>query len=198
MHRTLIAGAILATLAAALIIAGDAFGLGSSQIALLGLAVGAVLGLVPSGAPPWRAGAWAVGLLVAWCGYAAGLLLLPDTSLGRAVGAAVVVLAVSVVAALSHGLLSLWASLLGVATTVAAYEATAAAHHADFWTDSTTAVTSVALAAGTGFLATSLMVRAVPVTEPDEPPQTDATVPGQRDGESDAGMGIVDWTRSEA
>src|SRR5690349_3907394 len=158
----MIAGAILAIAAAALIVGGDVLGLDLSQFALLGTAVGAVLGIVPHRAVPERAGAWAVGVLAAWLGYAMRLSLLPDTAVGRAIAAALVVLAVSAVAALTLGRLPLWAGLLGVASMVAAYEATFAEAGSAFWSDSTTAVTTLALAAGVGFLATSLMVRPAP------------------------------------
>jgi hypothetical protein len=209
----LIAGAILAIAAAALTGAGDVLGLDLGRFALLGIAVGAVLGIVPSRVPPagavpprtvpsaaagGRAGAWAAGVLAAWLGYAARLALLPDTSLGRAVAVAVVVLAVTAVAALSLGWLPLWAGLLGVASMVAAYDATFAGGATTFWSDSTGAVTTLALAAGLGFLATSLMVHAVPAPEGAGPRHAETPVPGQRDREPDVGMGIVDWSRSEA
>jgi hypothetical protein len=157
-----------------------------------------VLGLVPSGAAPERAGAWTVGLLLAWLGYAARAALLPDTSSGRAVAVALVVLAVAAVAALSRGRLSLWAGLLGVASMVAAYEVTFSQAQSSFWADSTAAVTSIALVTGVGFLATSLMVRAVPAREAPEQPSNEGSVPGPRHAEPDAGVGIIDWSRSEA
>jgi len=200
VRRTMIAGAILAAVAAVVVVFGDSLGLELSRFALLGLAIGAVLGLVPAGTAPERAGAWAVGFLLAWLGYAARLSLLPDTSSGRAVAVAGVVLAVAAVAALSYGRLSLWAGLLGVASMVGAYEVTFSQAPSAFWADSTAAVTTVALATGMGFLAASLMVRPVPapVAEAAEEPPTEGSVPGPRHAEPDAEMGIVDWSRSEA
>ena len=111
-----------------------------------------------------------------------------------------VVLAVAAVAALSYGRLSLWAGLLGVASMVGAYEVTFSQAPSAFWTDSTAAVTTVALATGMGFLATSLMVRPVPapVDEDTDETRAEGSVPGPRHAEPDAGMGIVDWSRSEA
>jgi hypothetical protein len=196
----MIAGAILAAVAAAVVAFGDLLGLELSRFALLGLAIGAVLGLVPAGSAPERAAAWAVGFLLAWLGYAARVSLLPDTSSGRAVAVAGVVLAVAAVAALTYGRLSLWAGLLGVAAMVGAYEVTFSQAPSAFWTDSTAAVTTVALATGMGFLATSLMVRPVPspVDEDTEENRAEGSVPGPRHAEPDAGMGIVDWSRSEA
>jgi hypothetical protein len=193
----MIAGAILAITAAALIVGGDALGLDLGHFALFGIAVGAVLGMVPSRAAPERAGAWAAGVLAAWAGYAVRLSLLPDTALGRAIAAALVVLLVTAVAALTFGRLPLWAGLLGVASMVAAYEAMVTGTAA-FLSDSTTAVTTLALAAGLGFLATSLMVHVVPAAESGGPRHAEGPVPGQRDREPDVGMGIVDWSRSEA
>jgi hypothetical protein len=194
----MIAGAILAAAAALLVAFGDVFDLDASRFALLGAAVGAVLGLVPSRLPAERAAAWAVGFVVAWLGYAARLALLPDTSAGRAVAAAAVVLAVAAVAALSLGRLPLWAGLLGVAAMTGAYEVTATQDPTAFGTDSVSAATTVALAASVGFLVTSLMVRVVPApVAPAEPPP-DASVPSPRHGEPDTGMGILDWSRSKA
>jgi hypothetical protein len=196
VRRTLLAGAVLAAAAALLVAFGDSFGLDASRFALLGAAVGAVLGLVPSRLAAERAAAWAVGFLVAWLGYAVRLALLPDTPSGRAVAAAIVVLAVAAVAALSFGRLPLWAGLLGVASMTGGYEVTAVEAPLSFTTDSVTAATTVALAASVGFLITSLMVRVVPApTAPGEPPR-DASVPGPRHAEPDTGMGILDWTRS--
>jgi hypothetical protein len=198
VHKILLAGAILAAVVAALVGFGDAFGLDVSRFALLGSTVGAVLGLGPSGAPVQRAGAWAVGVLVTWLGYAARLTLLPDTASGRAVAAACVVLTVAVVAAVSYRLLPLWALLLGVASLAGAYEITFTGAPATFSTDALTAVTALALATAVGFLATTLMVRAVPAAETSGPDRAGGSVPGPRHAEPDLGLGLVDWTRSEA
>jgi hypothetical protein len=193
----MIAGVILAALVAVLVAFGDSFGLDAGLFALLGVAVGAVLGLVPSRLAAERAAAWAVGFLAAWLGYAARVSLLPDTPSGRAVAAAIVVLAVAAVAALSFGRLPLWAGLLGVVSMTAGYEVTAARGPTSFTTDSLTAGTTVAFATSVGFLVTSLMVRVVPPVTP-PPPPPDASVPGPRHAEPDTGMGILDWTRSKA
>jgi hypothetical protein len=194
----MIAGAILAAAVAFLVALGDSFELDASRFALLGVAAGAVLGLVPSRSAAERAGAWALGFGGAWLGYFGQAALLPDTAIGRAVAAALVVLVVAGVTALSLGLLPFWAGLLGIAAAAAGHEIAAADAEGALATDSFAVATAVALATSVGFLVTSLMVRTVPATAAPPPEPGEASVPGPRHAETDAGMGILDWSRSKA
>jgi hypothetical protein len=203
VRKTMIVGVLLAAVAGLLVNYGEVLGLELSRFALLGSAVGAALGLVPAGSPAGRAGAWSVGFLAAWVGYGLRAAVLPDTASGRAVAAVVVILAVSAVCALSVGFLPLWAGLLGVASLAGAYEVTFTAAPTTFAADSVTAVTTVALATALGFLSTSLLVQVVPAPAGDDEAHereltAETLLPRPRTEQADAGLGIVDQSRSKA
>ena len=109
-------------------------------------------------APPRSAPrGFGVGFLAAWLGYALRAAVLPDAAAGRAIAVLVVVLVCLAVAGLTRGRLPLWSALLGAAAMAGAYEATYAADPTSFVTSSATTATSILLAAGAGFLATSLL-----------------------------------------
>jgi len=157
MRRHILAGVFLAVLTTAIVLLSDAFGLDVQGVALLGAALGGALGLVPDRSPAQRAGAFGVGFAAAWIGYAVRAAVLPDTSGGRAVAVLLVLLLCLAVAAGARGRLPLWATLLGAAAMSGAYELTYAADPTAFVSSSWSTATSVLLAAGGGFVATSLL-----------------------------------------
>jgi hypothetical protein len=157
MRRHILAGIFLAVLTTAIVLLSDAFGLDVQGVALLGAALGGALGLVPDRSPAQRAGAFGVGFVAAWIGYAVRAAVLPDTSGGRAVAVLLVLLLCLAVAAGTRGRLPLWATLLGAAAMAGAYELTYAADPTAFVSSSWSTATSVLLAAGAGFVATSLL-----------------------------------------
>lgn len=184
--RILTVGGLLAVTAALLVDHGDRFGLALTHSALLGLALGSVLGLVPGASPAGRLGAFAAGFLAAWAGYAARAGYLPDIPMGRAIAAFVVVAVVTAVAATSNGRAPLWAGLVGVGALVGAYETAFTAMPTAFTTESVTSATTVALATALGFFATTL-ADAFGLTSPAQPEPlddhtagTDATTPRAR------------------
>jgi len=157
MTRPLLAGSVLAVLAAVLVLLTGVLGPETQAVALLGTALGGALGLVADRSAAQRAGAFAAGLAAAWVGYLLRAAVLPDAPSGRAVAVLLVVLACTLVAAGTRGALPLWASLLGAASLAGAFEATYTADPSGVVTTSPTAATAVLLAAGAGFVATSLL-----------------------------------------
>lgn len=157
MKRSLSAGLVLAAFAAVIIGLGEVMGLDLQHVALLGAALGGVLGLVPH-TPSWgKLGGFATGFVVAWIGFALRAALLPDSAGGRAVAAFVVVAVVAVVCAVSADRLPLWSALLGAAAIVGAYEEMYTNAPSQFLQDSPTAGTTVLLAVALGYLAASLL-----------------------------------------
>ena len=158
--RTLVVGAALALASGLLIAQGDALGADLPRVAALGLAAGAVLGLVPARSAAAKLGALAAG----YAAFLVGLQLLkstlPDTSSGRAVAAVVVVGLVTAVAVATSERLPLWAGLLGVATLTGTFQTLLAAGPAGSTGDGTTVTTSVTTsltAVAVGFLLTDVL-----------------------------------------
>jgi len=157
MRRYILAGVTLAVLATLLVVLSDTLGLDTEGVALLGGALGGALGLVPDRSPAQRAGAFLIGFVVAWVGYALRAAVLPDATAGRAVAVLVVLLVCLAVGAATRGRLPLWATLLGAAAMAGAYETTYAADPTAFLSSSATTATSILVAAGAGFVATALL-----------------------------------------
>jgi hypothetical protein len=186
-RRTMIAGALFALGAGLLADHGGHLGLEAARIALYGVALGAVLGLVTDGSPGGRGTAFGVGVAFCWAGYALRAGVLPDIPAGRAIAAAAVVLLVTAVAVASNGRAPLWAGLLGVGAFAGAYETTFTATPTAFQTESVTALTTVLLAAGFGYLVAVLVresepagAEAPPMAAAPAPVTRTITLPGQR------------------
>ncbi|MFC0713135.1 hypothetical protein [Cellulomonas biazotea] len=188
MKRHVLAGLVLALLTTAIVLFS---GPELQGVALLGAALGGALGLVPDRSPAQRAGAFAAGFAAAWLGYALRAAALPDAAAGRAVAVLVVLAVCLAVAGATRGKLPLWAALLGTAAMAGAYEATYTADPSAFVTSSATTATSILLAAGAGFLATSLLGAVVEQDRAQERTEQDstdallaepATAPGEYEG----------------
>ncbi len=151
MRQKVVAGIVLSVAPALVVVLSSALGLELEAFALLGVAVGAVVGLVPDRAPLVRLAGFGAGLVVAWVGYIARAALLPDTAGGRAVAVALVV-AVCVGIAVAIDALPLWSLLLGAATFAGGYELTFAAAPTEVVASSISAVTSLLLTVAVGFL----------------------------------------------
>src|SRR5690242_10937309 len=156
-RSAVVVGIVLTILGALVIDHGERVGLQLIHLGEMGLAVGAVLGLVPDRTPAARAGAFTVGFAAAWAGFALRAGLLPDIPLGRAIATAAVLAAVTAAVAISVGRLPLWAALLGVAAFSGGYETTFSTNPAGFVADSMTDATTIALAVGLGFLAVTVI-----------------------------------------
>lgn len=150
MVQRLLSGIVLALCAAAVLLMSAGSDL--EHVALLGAALGGVVGLVPNSPLLGKLGGFAAGFVIAWISFGVRALLLPDTTAGRAVAAFCVILACAAVAAVSAGRLPLWSALLGVAAMVGAYETAYTLSPPQFLTTSPPAATAVLLAAGFGFI----------------------------------------------
>lgn len=166
MRTSLLAGGIVAVAATLAVLVGAPFGLELDTYALIGVAMGAVVALVPVGRPGLRLAGFASGVLFAWIGYLVRAALLPDTVSGRAAATFLVLAVCAVIAALASGRIPAWSTLAGAATFFGAYEATFAAAPPEVATTSITAVTAVALTAAIGFLAASFVA---PMAQDDTP-----------------------------
>jgi hypothetical protein len=158
MRRSLIAGLVLAVFAALIIGLGELFGLDLQPVALLGAALGGVLGLVPHRFPLGKLGGFVLGFVIAWIGYALRAAVLPDAPGGRAVAVLVVVALFAVACAISADRVPMWSALLGAAAIAGAYEEIYTNAPSQFLKESPTAATAVLLAAALGYLATTLVV----------------------------------------
>ncbi|MDO7869405.1 hypothetical protein [Nocardioides jiangxiensis] len=151
MRVNLLSGLLL-TIAAVLVAGpGAALDSGLGAVALAGLGAGAVLGLVPDHGVAARLAGFVLGLVLTWAAYAARAAVLPDSTSGRVVAtAAVVVLATAAVTALR---LPLWSALLGAATLAGTYEAAYSDAPSQVATTSTDAVTALVVPLVLGVLA---------------------------------------------
>ena len=156
MRKTLLVGGILIVAAVVVVVLSDLFDLRLESVALLGLAVGAVVALVPDQSPAMRLIGFAAGLVAAWVGYLVRAGFLPDSVAGRAVSIVIVLAICVIVAAATSGRIPLWAPLLGAAAMVGAYEYTYAAAPPEVTSTSVSAVTALLMTAATGFLAVAL------------------------------------------
>src|SRR5438552_14578923 len=157
MKRLFAAGALLAVLAFLLIAFGDALGLDLSLYALFGLAIGVVLAALPGGTPITRVVGFLFGFAVAWVGYALRAGFLPDAAIGRAIGAVIVVIVLTTVAALLRSRVLFACEFLGAAALAGAYETTFNSFPTEFLSQSVVAATTILLASALGFLATTLL-----------------------------------------
>lgn len=156
MRRNLLVGVVLMVSAVVVVVVSDLFDLKLDSAALLGLAVGAVVALVPDGSPALRLGGFVTGIVAAWIGYLLRAGFLPDSVAGRAV-AVVVVLAVCVaVAAATAGRVPLWSALLGAAAMVGAFEYPYSAAPPEVMSTSLSAVTALLMTSAVGFLAAAI------------------------------------------
>jgi len=155
MLRTLLSGFVLALCTAVVLMIGGGSEL--EHVALLGAALGGVIGLVPHDSPLGKLGGFALGFAMAWMGFAVRAAVLPDSTTGRAVAAFVVILILGGAAAISSDRVPLWSSLVGAAAMVGAYETAYTSSPPTFLTTSPQSATTVLLAAGFGFIGTTVI-----------------------------------------
>ena len=164
MRLDILSGGALAVTAAVTVLLGDLLGFELDHVALLGVALGAVVGLVPQGRSVYRLAGFGAGLALGWLAYMLRAAVFPDSASGRAVAVAAVVLGCLLVHLVSRHRLQLWTTLVGVAAMVGAYEETFTAAPPQFVDQSTSAVTTVLLASAVGYLVSVLFV-SDPATE---------------------------------
>ncbi len=144
--RTVIGGAVVALLAGALAFIGPGIGINTLWPFLL--AAGVALAAGPAVAS--RTGALALGTLVGFAAMALTAGVLPQVPLSDAIAVVVAVAILTLVAALTRGLLPLWAGLAGYAMFVGYYRPTYVDSPTTFLADAPVALVTVLLAAGVG------------------------------------------------
>jgi hypothetical protein len=144
--RTVIGGAVVAVIAGVLAIVGPSIGLDTLWPFLFAAAVA----LASGPAIASRVGALALGAVVAFVTNAIYAGFVPQTSLTRALMVVLGVGLLTVAAALTGGLLPLWAGLAGYALFAGYYGPTYADSPTTFAADAPVALVTVLLAAGVG------------------------------------------------
>lgn len=146
MLRTVIGGAVVALVAGLLALVGP--GIGITTLWPFLLAAGIALAAGPAVAS--RTGAVALGVVVGFVAMALRAGVFPDVPLSAALIVVIGVGILTLVAALTQGLLPLWASLAGYAMFVGYYSPTYADSPTTFLADAPVALVTVLLAAGVG------------------------------------------------
>lgn len=162
--RTCATGAALAVVAGALVDHGARLGADLPATALLGVAAGAVLGLVPSASAAGRAAGFLAGFAATWLAYALRAGVLPDIPMGRAIAAVLVLSVVTAVATATAERLPLWSGLVGAVTLIGVYETTYTATPSAVGSQSAVAATSVLLCAAAGFAVAVLAAAFAPAS----------------------------------
>jgi hypothetical protein len=147
--RTVIGGAVVAVIAGLLAVVGDGIGITTVWPVLLAAAIG----LVARSAVVPRVGAAALGAVVGFVAMALRAGLLPDVVTSRALVIVLAVALLTLVAALTKGLLPLWAGLAGYAAFAGLYEPVYADSPTTFLADAPVAVLTVLLSLGLGAIA---------------------------------------------
>ncbi|MEI6624356.1 MAG: hypothetical protein WCP28_20890 [Actinomycetes bacterium] len=121
MKKNVVGGVLLAVLAALALWIGSALKLPFEAIVFTA-GVGLVLGIVKVGSPIARVFSFLIGFVLAWVFFALQAAFLPQVLLSQIVSAVVVILLVTLLAVLTKSKMPLWASILGAATMVGAYQ----------------------------------------------------------------------------
>lgn len=151
MRRILLTGALLAVAGALAVLLGEALSL-DLRNTLYGAALGAVLGLVPDRSVVARMGGFLLGVVLGWLGYAIRAQFLPDSVGGQIIAVVLVVLLITLAAALTFGRIPMWSLLLGAAALIGAYEYLYSAAPYNFLSESVVAVSSLLVTVALGFL----------------------------------------------
>ena len=157
MRRSILAGVLLAAATGLTIIVGEVLDLEVEVLALLGVTVGAIIALVPDATPSRRLAAYALGFVAGLMSYLVRAAVMPDTSMGRAVPAVVVILVCVGIVALSAGRLPFWGALLGAGSFAGAYELTYVAAPPRVLDTSVSTGTALVLCVAVGFLVMAWM-----------------------------------------
>lgn len=168
MRRVLVAGFVLAVLAAVSVWIGNLFSIGLGSTLFAGT-IGAVLGLVKSHTPIIKIVSFLIGFVVAWALYGVQALLLPLTSTGEMVGVFLTIAVVTIIAALAHSKLPFWAMLLGVAAMAGAYGTSFLSAPQNFISQSVAAAGATLFVAALGMIAAALTELVPSSSDPDEP-----------------------------
>jgi hypothetical protein len=153
MRREIFIGLSLAAAAFIGVLLSSWLGLEVEATILLGVAVGAVVGLVPDRSTAMRLVGFAAGFVIAWIGYVLRAAKMPDSASGQAVVVALTILLCLGVALASTGRIPLWTLLLGAGAFSGAYELTYVDAPPEVVSTSLSVATSMILSVAIGFLA---------------------------------------------
>jgi hypothetical protein len=157
MRKTLLIGLAVLVAGVLVLMLSSGLDLELESTALMGVAIGAVLALVPDRSAVMRIAGFLAGFAAAWIGYLVRAGYLPDTDSGRAVALALVGVLCVAVAAGSFNRVPLWGTLLGAAAMAGGYEATYELAPSQVVDTSMTAVTTILFTVAVGFLAAALV-----------------------------------------
>lgn len=157
MRNTLLVGVVVTVTAVLVVLIGAALDLDLELVALVGVAVGAAVALIPDRSPFMRLVGFVAGFVIAWVSYLIRAAALPDSAGGQALTVGVVVALAVVVAAASMGRIPLWSTLLGVGAFSGVYERAFVAAIPEVATTSVAVATALLLTTGVGFLAAALV-----------------------------------------
>jgi len=121
MARVLLFGVASAVLAAVIMTLGALWSLNLQNV-LVGIAAGAVLGLVRMRTPVARVGGFLIGYVLAIVMYGLRLALLPATVAGNIVATCGLIIVLTVISALTKDRMQLWAMFLGCLVFSASYD----------------------------------------------------------------------------
>lgn len=153
--KMLIGSLLLAAFAAAAILLGSWANLDRGSLVLTA-GCGAILGLIPTGSPAARIGAFVMGIVIAWVGYGVRAALLPDNPVAEALVAFAAIALVGVVGAATRGRVPVIAALLGLVAMTGGYDADFVTAPYNFISDSIASVGAVLAGAAVGMLAVML------------------------------------------
>lgn len=160
MRRTLLVGLALVVGAVLAVFISSWFDLELESVVLVGVALGAVIALVPDRSPLMRLAGFAGGFVAAWIGYFVRAALLPDSTGGRAVAIGLIIVLAVAIAAVSMERIPLWSTLVGAAAMAGAYEFTFDVAPPEVASTSVSTATALLLTVAIGYLAAALAVPA--------------------------------------
>ena len=160
MRRTLLVGLALVVGAVLAVYISSWFDLELESVVLVGVALGAVIALVPDRSPLMRLAGFAGGFVAAWIGYFVRAALLPDSTGGRAVAIGLIIVLAVAIAAVSMERIPLWSTLVGAAAMAGAYEFTFDVAPPEVASTSVSTATALLLTVAIGYLAAALAVPA--------------------------------------
>lgn len=160
MRKTLLVGLALVVGAVLAVFISSWFDLELESVVLVGVALGAVIALVPDRSPLMRLAGFAGGFVAAWIGYFVRAALLPDSTGGRAVAIGLIIVLAVAIAAVSMERIPLWSTLVGAAAMAGAYEFTFDVAPPEVASTSVSTATALLLTVAIGYLAAALAVPA--------------------------------------
>ncbi len=178
MRQSLLAGVVLTATSVLTVVVSATFDLELESAALLGVALGAVMALIPDGSPGQRLAGFLAGFAFGFAGYVIRAAVMPDSSAGRAVVVGLVVAACALTAVVTAQRLRLWSLLLGAAAVAGGYEFTYAAAPPELADSAPATATSLLITVAAGYLAAAFVAPddAASPRQPDPEPANDGNL----------------------